>query len=101
MLVNASFTASEISWRCSSTLSSATVASLRAASVAARVLPKSNRSWESATWAKSVWFGWRSMVTGEVMPVVGDVERIVCWLRVAPAEAVSWGSIGASAWVTR
>src|SRR5439155_1505340 len=44
MLVYASLTDSEMSWRWSSTLSSATSWSLRAASVAARFLPKSKRS---------------------------------------------------------
>ena len=41
------------------------------------------------------------MATGDVIPVMGDVESVVCWLRVAPAVDVSWGSIGESAWATR
>ena len=47
VFVYASFTVREISWRCSSTSSTATSANFRAASVAARFLPKSKRSCES------------------------------------------------------
>ena len=54
VLVYASFTASAMSWRWSSMFSTATSASFRAASVAARVLPKSKRSCESWTCAKKV-----------------------------------------------
>src|SRR5438034_6247162 len=54
MFVYASFTASEMSCRWSSTSSTATSASFRAASVAARFLPKSKRSWESTTCAMKV-----------------------------------------------
>ena len=97
----ASFTASEMSWRCNSTFSTATSASFRAASVAARFLPKSKRSWESCTWARKVSESWRDAGIWSVWPVVCDVMVEMFWLRVANAEPESWGSSGASACVTR
>src|SRR5438128_5855357 len=100
MLVYASLTESEMSWRWSSTSSSATSWSLRVASVAARFLPKSKRSWLRATFALRVWLNSRKvMVAGAV--VMADDGMLLFLLLVVVTLPVSWGRRGASAWSTR
>src|SRR5439155_16866956 len=101
VLVYASFTASAMSWRWSSMFSTATSASFRAASVAARVLPKSKRSCESWTCAKKVSASWLLATPLLVLPVVVEVTTKTLWLRVAVAAPVSCGRSGANAWFTR
>ena len=100
MFVYASFTVSAIVCRWSSTPSADTSGSFRATCVAAIVLPKSKRSWESCTCARNVSAGWRLTVT-TVRPRVVDVGSTLLLLRAAETEPDSCGSSGENASRTR
>ena len=100
VLVYASFTASAISWRCSSTSSTATSASFREASVAASVLPKSKRSCESWTCARKVSPNCRDWIESMLRPAK-VVVTLVLSLREALTSPLSCGRRGASDWFTR
>ncbi len=96
VFVYASFTVKEISWRCSSTSSTATSASFRAASVAARFLPKSKRSCESKTWATNVSPNCLVCVMLTFCPAA-FVTKVGMLLLVAPTTPLSCGKSGAMA----
>src|SRR5262249_1653803 len=109
VFVYASFTVSEISWRCSSTSSTATSASLRAASVAASVLPKSKRSWENCTCARKLSLSdlllrvkrWGLLDWLLTLLPVDVVPAVQFSLRLALTSPLIWGRSGDRDWLTR